>query len=75
MLPMLLTIFGTCVLRLLWVYIFPAIDYTFGTLLAVYPLTWTITGIMVLAAALVVQRKALKDLRPDSHPQPDAVVK
>lgn len=75
MLPMLLTIFGTCVLRLLWVYIFPAIDYTFGTLLAVYPLTWTITGIMVLTAALVVQRKALRDLRPDTHHQPDAVVK
>lgn len=55
--PMLLTIFGTCVLRLLWVYIFPKINYSYGTLLEIYPISWFLTGVMVVAAAFIVQRK------------------
>lgn len=56
--PMLLTIFGTCVLRLGWVAIFPKIDNTFTMLLSIYPLTWIVTGILVITAAVIVQRKA-----------------
>lgn len=61
-LPMVLTIFGTCVIRLLWVYIFPAIDYSYGTLLAIYPISWMLTGIMVVAASFMVQRKVFDSL-------------
>lgn len=61
--PMLLTIFGTCVLRLLWVGIFPRIDYSFSTLLDIYPITWLITGTMVIIATFIVQRKAFNRLR------------
>lgn len=66
-LPMILTILGTCIFRLIWVAVFPSIDYSFKTLLTVYPITWCITGVMVLTAALIVQRKVLKGLKPDSH--------
>lgn len=61
-LPMLLTIFGTCVLRLVWVWIFPDIDNTFSMLLTIYPVSWVITGIAVVTAAFIVQRKVFKKL-------------
>lgn len=57
-LPMVLTIFGTCVLRLGWCYIFPAIDNTFAMLLTIYPISWVVTGAAVIGAAVVVQRRA-----------------
>ena len=62
--PMILTIFGTCVLRLGWVYIFPMIDYSFRTLMIIYPITWTVTGIAVILAALRVQRRVFSSLNP-----------
>lgn len=64
--PMILTIFGTCVLRLGWVYIFPMIDYSFRTLMIIYPITWTVTGIAVILAALRVQRRVFSRLNPPS---------
>ena len=64
MLPMLLTIFGTCVLRLGWVYIFRDIDNSFATLMTIYPVTWIVTGAAVVSAAFVVQRKAFAKKAP-----------
>lgn len=64
MTPMVLTIFGTCVLRLGWVYIYRDIDPSFMSLLAIYPISWVITGIAVVAAAFRVQRKAFRKLSP-----------
>ncbi len=61
--PMLLTIFGTCVLRLGWVGVFPKIDNTFEMLLTIYPITWVVTGIAVIGAALWVQHKVFKGLK------------
>ncbi|MDE7120299.1 MAG: MATE family efflux transporter, partial [Muribaculaceae bacterium] len=60
--PMVLTIFGTCVLRLGWVYIYDKIDYSFSTLMVIYPVTWVVTGIMVVVAALRVQRHAFSQI-------------
>lgn len=47
--PAVITIFGTCVLRLLWVALLPA-GASFGTLLAVYPASWLLTDAMMYAA-------------------------
>lgn len=58
MLPMILTIFGTCVLRLVWVFTVAANYRDFSLLLDVYPISWTITGALVVGAAFIVQRKA-----------------
>ncbi len=60
---MVLTIFGTCVLRLGWCYIFADIDNTFHTLLTIYPITWAATGAAVFTAALVVQRRVFKRMK------------
>ena len=59
-LPMLLTVFGTCVLRVAWVAVFARIDHTFHNLLIIYPVTWTVTGILVLTAARIVSRRTFR---------------
>ncbi len=66
MTPMLLTILGTCVLRLVWVATVSVRYHTFPALLLVYPVSWAVTGIMVLTAALIVTRI----VRRKMHPQP-----
>ena len=45
MLPALITILGTCVIRLIWVYLLFPIFSTFEMLLIIYPISWIITGI------------------------------
>lgn len=62
MTPMLLTILGTCVLRLLWVFTVAPRFNDFAVLLSIYPITWAITGILVLTATFIVQRKAFSHL-------------
>lgn len=58
MTPAVLTVFGTCVFRLVWIYTVcqavPGID----TLLRVYPVSWVITGAAVTGAYFVLRRKA-----------------
>lgn len=60
MLPTILTIFGTCIFRLLWVFMLPVVGGTFRTLMAIYPITWVITGVSVVSAYIVVRKKAFK---------------
>ncbi len=49
MTPALITIVGTCLLRLLWVGFFPY-EGSFGSLLAVYPASWILTDVMMFYA-------------------------
>ncbi|MDE5828778.1 MAG: MATE family efflux transporter [Duncaniella sp.] len=56
MTPTLLTILGTCVLRIVWVHTISVHYHTFPALLLVYPVSWAITGLMVMTAALIVAR-------------------
>lgn len=65
--PMVLTVFGTCVLRLVWVYTVNVKYHTFHALLMVYPITWVITGILVVTAAVIVARKAFSIAVPDAN--------
>lgn len=63
--PMVLTIFGTCVLRLVWVGSVVRFHHTFEVLMMIYPITWIITGVMVVVAALVLQRRLSRVGRTD----------
>ena len=45
---MLLTIFGTCILRVLWVVAIMPLSPTLDTLLLVYPVTWITTAALFL---------------------------
>lgn len=58
-LPAVMTVFGTCVLRLMWVYIVLPLHPTFGFLMVVYPISWVVTGTMVVTAYLRIRRKEL----------------
>lgn len=59
MTPAVLTIFGTCVLRLLWVWASANHFADFGLLMIIYPVTWTVTGIAVLIAFFRISRRVL----------------
>ena len=56
MTPTLLTILGTCVLRIVWVHTISVHYHTVPALLLVYPVSWAITGLMVMTAAIIVAR-------------------
>lgn len=47
MAPTIITIFGTCVLRMFWVYIYLPYHNDFQHLVYVYPMSWGITGILM----------------------------
>ena len=57
MLPTIMTVFGTCILRIIWVFaVLP--HYTgFAHLLQVYPLSWILTGAMVIIAYKLKMRQ------------------
>lgn len=58
-LPALLTIFGTCVLRLCWIRFYCPLHPDFQSLMIVYPVSWILTGTMVLVAHGWVFRRKL----------------
>lgn len=58
MTPAVLTIIGTCLLRVAWVSLVCPAWHGFDVLMAVYPISWTLTGVMVVVAYLRVMRKA-----------------
>lgn len=54
--PAIIVLTGTCALRLLWVGFFPA-GASFGALLAVYPVSWTLTNAMIWLAWRRIERR------------------
>ena len=48
--PAILTIFGTCLLRIAWVYGVSSVWHGFNFLMMVYPVSWILTGLMVCIA-------------------------
>lgn len=52
--PALLTVFGTCVLRPVWVYTVCRKYHSFEILMNVYPVSWVITGIFMVSAYFIV---------------------
>lgn len=64
--PALISIFGTCVLRLVWVYTVCRIYSQFEMLMLIYPLSWVVTGIAMLVTYFIIQRKVLGTGKVDS---------
>lgn len=57
MTPAVLTVFGSCVVRLLWVYTVCSIHHSFWLLLMIYPISWVVTGTLVLTAYFRTRRR------------------
>ena len=58
--PSIIAVFGTCVLRLVWLLaVFPH-HPTFEFLMLVYPVSWVVTSVATTAAYIVVRNRAWK---------------
>ncbi len=67
MTPMLLTVVGTCVLRLVWIHTVCANSTDFALLLDIYPITWVITGAAVMGAYFIITRRLFRKPAPTQH--------
>lgn len=61
MTPVVLTVLGSCVFRLIWIYTVFNKFRSFEMLMNVYPVSWIITGIAVLIAYAIVRKKLFKE--------------
>ena len=55
--PALLTIFGTCVVRFVWVYFVNNFYHTYTMLLLVYPISWIMTGALTIGCYFFTRKK------------------
>ncbi len=57
MTPTVITLAGTCVLRLVWVYAVNPVFNSFDVLMTVYPLSWVLTGAVMVGAYVIITRR------------------
>ncbi len=60
LLPAILTVFGSCGLRIIWIYTVFHKFHTFQVLMSVYLVTWIVTSILVLGAYTIVTKKVYR---------------
>lgn len=58
--PALISIFGTCAFRLIYVFFILPQNRSFATLMNVYPISWVLTGITMVTAYFLIRHKAFK---------------
>lgn len=56
-LPAVITILGTCVFRIVWVFTVFAQFNDFGVLMTAYPVSWILTGITMIVSYFIIRRK------------------
>jgi len=61
MIPALVTLVGSCLLRIVWVYTVFRMIPTYEMLLTVYPVSWIITGCIMLAVYFFIRRKLFSE--------------
>lgn len=61
MMPAILTVFGTCVFRLIWIYTVCRKYTSFAMLMNVYPISWMITGAAVLIAYYIIRSRCFQE--------------
>lgn len=59
-LPTMITIFGTCLLRIVWIFGVAAHFNSFSILMLAYPISWALTGVMMLIAYFSHTRKVMR---------------
>ena len=65
--PALITVVGTCALRLLYVFFIFPLNRTPGFLITVYPISWIVTGSAMNIAMVIVRKKAFAKLRGEGR--------
>lgn len=59
--PAMLTVFGTCIFRIVWIYTVCRQYTSFEALMVVYPISWVITGTAVLLAYFIIRKRAFQN--------------
>ena len=57
LIPAIVSLAGICGVRILWVYTVFPFSRTFTTIMAAYPISWTITAVVLVVAYFVMMRK------------------
>ena len=57
--PMMASIFGVCVLRVVWIYTVFPLDRTFFMLFLSYPMTWLATGLIEVVCFYFIRKRAI----------------
>ena len=57
LIPAVVSLAGICGVRILWVYTVFPFSRTFTTIMAAYPISWTITAVVLVVAYFVMMRK------------------
>lgn len=60
MTPAILTVFGSCVLRLIWISTAIRVWHSYTLLIWIYPISWVLTGAMVSTAYFITRKKLLR---------------
>lgn len=60
LLPAMLTVLGSVCFRIVWLYTVFEEHHSFGMLMTVYPVSWVITGTMVITAYLIISRRVYR---------------
>ena len=67
LIPAVISLVGSCVLRLVWIYLVFPHNPTYEMLLIVYPLTWAMTSLAMFTAYMIIRRHAVRRIeRPDA---------
>ncbi|MGN0182997.1 MAG: MATE family efflux transporter [Candidatus Ornithomonoglobus sp.] len=66
LIPALISIAGICGIRIVWVFTVFRSYPVFGTLVAIYPISWIITAAAIAAAYVIVRRRAAQALKADT---------
>ena len=57
--PMVVSIFGVCVLRVVWIYTVFPLDPSFAMLFLSYPVTWAVTAAIEVVCFFVIRKKTI----------------
>ncbi len=58
--PMVVSIFGVCVLRVVWIYTVFAKFPTWNVLFLSYPVTWVVTALIEIVCFFIIKKRAIK---------------
>ncbi|WP_273524303.1 MATE family efflux transporter [Mailhella massiliensis] len=70
MLPAIVTLVGSCILRIVWVYSVFRMVPTYEMLLSVYPVSWAITGFIMLVAYFLIRKKLFSERSEGGYCKP-----
>lgn len=70
-LPAIITVIGTCVIRIAWIFTVFAQSHDFEVLLNIYPISWCVTGAAMLVTYFLIRRREEKRVNVYANVQVD----